>query len=151
MKVQSVTPFLLLLPLAACGGDAAPPATTSSAQAPAASQTPAQTAAPVGDDTLAPLFGIWSTDVAQCTTANVLKISRARFDGPGSGCDITGFNDGGNGTVNAALTCGTSGQKTAETIRMRPIFTPTGEGIDLVYVNRDNLASTVLRCPEPKP
>ncbi len=29
---------------------------------------------------------------------------------------------------------------------MRPIFAPTGEGIDMVYLDRDNFKSEVLRC-----
>ena len=40
--------------------------------------------------------------------------------------------------------------KTHHRIQMRPIFAPTGEGIDLTYLDRDNLKSEVLRCDVPK-
>jgi hypothetical protein len=147
MHIKSVILPLSLLLLSGCGGT--PPA------APAASSAPQQAAqaqapAPAGDDALAPLFGTWALDLAQCSGNDVLKISRTRFDGPSGGCDITGFTDNGDGTYTAAMSCTGNGQTSGEKIMMRPIYAPTGEGIDLVYLNRDNLASTVLRCVKPK-
>ncbi len=137
-----LVPFLCLLPvvfgLAACGGSA-PPAASSSAVV-------AQAAAPAADAALEPLFGTWALDPSQCG-GQVLKISKTRFEGPGSACDISGFIDNGNGSFTAAMSCAASGQTANERISMRPIFAPTGEGIDLVYLDRKNLASEVLRCP----
>ena len=147
MSVKSVTIRLIgvfALPmLAACGGNPpAPPA----ASAPA--QPAAQATTPAADDALAPLYGTWALDLAQCGT-QTLKISKTRFEGPDSGCNIGSFADNGDGTYTAAMTCGSGSQAADEKIQMRPIYAPTGEGIDLVYLNRDNLATTVLRCPAP--
>ncbi|RYE10225.1 MAG: hypothetical protein EOP22_05740 [Hyphomicrobiales bacterium] len=138
----AVLPALLL---AACGGEPAPTPPAASAAAPAA--TPA-VAAPASDELLAPLFGTWALDPSQCG-GPVLKISKARFEGAENGCDISGFTDNGDGTFTAAMSCTAEGQTAGESIKMRPIFAPTGEGIDLTYVDRDNLETTVLRCPEP--
>jgi hypothetical protein len=147
MNIKSVTlPFspLLLVLLAACGGNQPTGAASSATQQTAQAAAPA---APAGDDALAPLFGDWALDLAQCTGGQTLQISKVRFEGPGSGCDITGFTDNGDGTYTAAMSCTANGKTATEKIQMRPIFAPTGEGIDLVYLNRDNLQSTVLRCP----
>jgi hypothetical protein len=132
--------------LAACGGGNPPPqqqaASTASSAAPAA---PTQMSTPAKDDALKPLIGNWGLDPANCGD-QVLKISTKRFEGPGSGCDISGFTDNGDGTYTAAMSCTADGKTSNECIQMRPIFAPTGEGIDLVYLDRDNLASEVLRC-----
>lgn len=142
-----VLPALLL---AACGGGAPPAQTSSAAQSPAA--PPAQTAAaspaaakPADDKALAPLFGSWGLDPANCGD-QVLKISKSRFEGPGSGCDISGYSDNGDGSYTAQMSCTANGATSNERIQMRPIFAPTGEGIDLVYLDRQNQASEVLRC-----
>ncbi|MBI4920718.1 MAG: hypothetical protein HY834_03145 [Devosia nanyangense] len=134
MRLLPIFALALPLLLAGCGSNA--PLAAASSEASSAS------AAPAADDALAPLVGTWALDVAQCG-GQVLKISKTRFDGPDSGCDITGYTDNGDGTFTAAMSC--SG--TNETVQMRPIFAPTGEGIDLTYVDRDNLKTTVLRCP----
>lgn len=146
-----IVPALLL---AACGGDSnPPPAQPSAAPSTAAPAAPAPAAPPqskpASDKDLAPLFGTWGLDPANCG-AQVLKISKTRFEGPGSGCDITGFNDNGDGTYTATMSCTAKGQSSTERIQMRPIFAPTGEGIDLTYLDRDNLKSEVLRCDVPK-
>ena len=44
------------------------------------------------------------------------------------------------------MSCSANGQTSKERISMRPIFAPTGEGIDLIYLDRNNLKSEVLRC-----
>jgi hypothetical protein len=145
MRRSSVIAFFLLAPLAACSNGSPPPAPAASSQQPApaaAAATPA--AAPASDDSLTPLFGTWALDPAQCES-QTLKISKTRFEGPGNGCDVSGYADNGDGTYTADVSCA----GTAEKIRMRPIFAPTGEGIDLTYLDRKNLASTVLRCPAP--
>jgi hypothetical protein len=151
MRALSILPFLLVLPLAGCGGDA-PPAQSSSAQPAAPAVAPAGDKAPSGkpatDADLKPLLGTWALDPAQCG-GQLLTISKTRFEGPGSGCDISGFVDNGNGSYTASMTCAASGQTSAERISMRPIFAPTGEGIDLIYIDRKNLASEVLRCTAP--
>ena len=143
-----VFPALLL---SACGGGNPPPAQPSAAASSQAAATPApsapatKVASPADDKALAPLFGTWGLDPANCGD-QVLKISKTRFEGPGSGCDIAGFTDNGDGTYTADMTCTANGQSAKEKISMRPIFAPTGEGIDLVYLNRNNDKSEVLRC-----
>ena len=134
----SVLPLLLL---AACtGGGSPPPAAPSSAPAAAA---PAAQPVAAGDEALAPLFGSWGLDPAACT--QTLKISKTRFEGAENGCDITGYTDNGDGSYTAALSCGS----TQEQIKMRPVFAPTGEGVELTYLNRDNAETLVLRCADP--
>jgi hypothetical protein len=149
MRALSLLPLLLVVPLASCGGDN-PPASSSSTQsvaatAPAAAPAQAASGKPAKGADLTPLFGTWALDPAQCD-GQVLKISKTRLDGPGSGCDISGFVDNGNGSFTASMSCASNGQTATERISMRPIFAPSGEGIDLVYLDRQNLASEVLRC-----
>jgi len=144
MRALSLLPLLLLLLLAACGGDTPPAPSSSQEAAPA----PAAVGKAAKDTDIAPLFGTWALDPTQCG-GQVLKISRTRFDGPGSGCDISGFIDNGNGSYTASMTCTSNGQAANERISMRPIFAPTGEGIDMIYLDRKNLASEVLRCETP--
>lgn len=148
MRARPLVSIFLVLPLAACGG-ATPPADSSSSAAPtqAAAPAPAANASAVAAkaDDIAPLFGTWGLDPSQCGD-QVLKISKTRFEGPGSACDISGFTDNGNGSYTAAMSCTANGQTATERISMRPIFAPTGEGIDLIYLDRNNLASEVLRC-----
>lgn len=141
----------VLLAVAACGGGNQPssPSSQASTQTPAAPPTTTTVSGPANDKALAPLFGTWALDLASCGK-QALTISAKRFEGPGSGCDITGFTDNGNGTYTAAMSCTASGQTSKERISMRPIFGPTGEGIDLVYLDRKNLASEVVRCPAAK-
>jgi hypothetical protein len=128
--------------LGACSGEPAP------APAPSQPAAPAETA-PVAanDDALAPLFGSWALDPASC--GEVLRISKTRFEGAENGCDISGYTDNGDGSFTAAMACTSAGQTANELIRMRPIFAPTGEGIDLTYIDRDGLEVTVLRCAAP--
>jgi hypothetical protein len=139
----------LVLLLAACGSNNAPPQDASSSAQIAEASSAAPQAAPqpvaVDDKLLAPLFGSWGLDPANCGD-QVLKISQTRLEGPGSGCDISGFTDNGDGTFTAAVSCTADGKTSGEKIQMRPIFAPTGEGIDLVYLDRQNLKSEVLRC-----
>jgi hypothetical protein len=132
--------------LSSCG-DGTPPAAPSSAAAPSPA---AAQATPASAEALAPLFGTWALDPAKCD-GPVLKISQARFEGAENGCDISGFTDNGDGSYTAAMSCTADGQTAGESIKMRPIFAPTGEGIDLTYIDRDNLTTTVLRCPAPGP
>lgn len=139
----------ILLAVAACGGgnQPNPPSSQASTQTPA--PAPTTVSGPADQKALAPLFGTWALDLASCGK-QALTISAKRFEGPGSGCDITGFTDNGDGTYTAAMSCTASGQTSKERISMRPIFGPTGEGIDLVYLDRKNLASEVVRCPAAK-
>jgi hypothetical protein len=48
------------------------------------------------------------------------------------------------------MSCKADGQTSQERIQMRPIFAPTGEGIDLTYLDRNSLKSEVLRCDAAK-
>jgi hypothetical protein len=142
------------LMLTACGGGSnPPPAQPSSAPSQQQPAAPAPATPPKGkpanEKDLAPLYGTWGLDPANCG-AQVLKISKKRFEGPGSGCDITGFTDNGDGSYTAAMSCKADGQTSSERILMRPIFAPTGEGIDLTYLDRNNLKSEVLRCEGTK-
>lgn len=139
----------ILLAVAACGGgnQPNPPSSQASTQTPA--PAPTTVSGPADQKALAPLFGTWALDLASCGK-QALTISAKRFEGPGSGCDITGFTDNGDGTYTAAMSCTASGQTSKERISMRPIFGPTGEGIDLVYLDRKNLTSEVVRCPAAK-
>ena len=140
-----------VLMLTACGGGSNPPPAQPSASQQPATPAPANPppGKPASDKDLQPLIGTWGLDPANCGD-QVLKISKKRFEGPGSGCDITAFTDNGDGTYTAAMTCKANGASSQERIQMRPIFAPTGEGIDLVYLDRKNLASQVLRCEAPK-
>ena len=131
-----------LLALAACTGNAPPPAEPSSAP-----PAPSQEAEPATDEALAPLFGTWALDPNQCEQN--IKISKTRFEGAENGCDITSFGDNGDGSFTAAMSCLSQGQTADEQIRMRPVFAPTGEGVELTYLNRDNLETLLLRCAEP--
>jgi hypothetical protein len=47
------------------------------------------------------------------------------------------------------MSCLSQGQTADEQIMMRPVFAPTGEGVELTYVNRDNLQTLLLRCTAP--
>jgi hypothetical protein len=140
----------VLLAIAACGGNQpSSPSSQASTQTPAPTPTTTAVSGPADPKALAPLYGTWALDLASCGK-QVLTISAKRFEGPGSGCDIAGYTDNGDGTYTAAMSCTADGQTAKERISMRPIFGPTGEGIDLVYLDRKNLTSEVLRCPATK-
>ena len=141
--VAIILPALLLT---ACGGGSTPAPAQPSAQPDVPAPQPVvQSTTPAKDADLKPLFGSWGLDPSNCGD-QVLKISKKQFAGPGSTCDITGWSTNGNGTYTAAMSCKANGQASTERIQMRPIFAPTGEGIDLVYLDRNNLQSEVLRC-----
>ncbi len=132
------------LALAACTGNEPPPAQPSAASS---APPPPQDAEPASDEALAPLFGTWALNPNQCEQN--IKISKTRFEGAENGCDITSFGDNGDGSFTAAMSCASQGQTADEQIRMRPVFAPTGEGVELTYLNRDNLETLLLRCAEP--
>lgn len=144
---RSLTALSLVsvLALAACTGNAPPPAQPSAASS--APLLPSQEAEPATDEALAPLFGTWALNPNQCEQN--IKISKTRFEGAENGCDITSFGDNGDGSFTAAMSCLSQGQTANEQIRMRPVFAPTGEGVELTYLNRDNLETLLLRCAEP--
>jgi hypothetical protein len=132
------------LALAACTGNEPPPAQPSAASS---APPPSQEAAPATDEALTPVFGTWALNPNQCEQN--IKISKTRFEGAENGCDITSFGDNGDGSFTAAMSCLSQGQTANEQIVMRPVFAPTGEGVELTYVNRDNLQTLLLRCAEP--
>ena len=138
-----IVPALLLT---ACGGGN-PPAPAQPSTQPDVPAPPAvvQSTTPAKDADIKPVFGTWGLDPANCSD-QVLTISKKQFAGPGSACGVTGWSDNGNGSYTAAMSCKASGQTSNERVQMRPIFTPTGEGIDLVYLDRNNLQTEVLRC-----
>ena len=94
---------------------------------------------------LAPLFGTWATDLRNCESG-AIRISRTRFEGAENGCDIASIVDTGGWNFVATLVCASQGQSVRERIGMVPLFAPTGEGIGLTYLDRDNQQVTVLRC-----
>jgi hypothetical protein len=94
---------------------------------------------------LEPLFGTWATDLKNCDRG-AITISASRFEGAENGCDITSLVDSGNWNFVASLSCTSQGQTAQERIAMVPLFAPTGEGIGLTYLDRDNQQVTVLRC-----
>ena len=82
----------ILAAVAACGGgnQPNPPSSQASTQTPA--PAPTTVSGPADQKALAPLFGTWALDLASCGK-QALTISAKRFEGPGSGCDITGFTE----------------------------------------------------------
>ena len=94
---------------------------------------------------LEPLFGTWATDLGNCESG-AIRISRTRFEGAENGCDISSIVDTGGWNFVATLVCTSQGQSVRERIGMVPLFAPTGEGIGLTYLDRDNQQVTVLRC-----
>lgn len=143
---------LLALPLllAGCDQNAPPPAAeTPAAEAPAA--TPAPAPAPAEEPStgsanldLAPITGSWAAVPANCAAPVV--ISATSFEGAENVCEITSFSDNGDGSLDAAMTCQAEGQTVNETIRMTPIFGPTGEGVRLAYVDRGGDPVNLFRC-----
>lgn len=149
-SVLSLPAMVVLLAACSSGGsNSSSSGEPSQLQQPASPAPATPVAAPADDKALAPLFGTWGLDPANCGD-QVLRISSKRFEGPGSGCDIATFTDNGDGTYTAQMSCTAGGQTSTERISMRPIFAPTGEGIDLVYLDRNNLKSEVLRCEGTK-
>jgi hypothetical protein len=146
-----------MLPLlAACGGGDPPPAATTQAVEPPAmssgvqpqQQTPPAMTSQVAEAgaagaagtalpaTAKPLIGSWAQSLDDCTGgAGEVVVTATTFESPGRSCAMA-LADNGDGTF--ALACG------KETIKMTPIFTPTGEGINLVF--GDGSKETVLRC-----
>jgi hypothetical protein len=132
----------LAVVLAACGGAPAD-APSGDAASPAAPASP-----PTANEAVSRLYGTWALALNQCTQ-QVLRISATRFEGAENGCDIREYADNGDLTFTASMSCAGEGQTVDEAIRMRPIFGPSGAGIELTYLNRDNFGTTVFRCPDP--
>jgi PBP1b-binding outer membrane lipoprotein LpoB len=139
---------LLALPLilAACDQNTTPPAQP-------AAQTPAPTAQPSpatpapapgssGAVDTGPITGNWAAVPANCATPIV--ISATSFEGAENVCEINSLTDNGDGSLNAAMTC--QGQTASETIKMTPIFGPTGEGVRLEYPDRGGEPVNLFRC-----
>jgi hypothetical protein len=134
----------------------APPATTTTTTAvqtpPPETTTVAATPAPqqsaAGADGSDALTGSWAADPANCAT-RAITITPTTFEGAENRCEIGNLTDNQDGSFSAALSCTSEGQSASETIVMRPIFGPLGEGINLTYPDRDNLDVTVFRCEEP--
>jgi hypothetical protein len=138
---RSLSAVIVLLCLSACTGGGQAPSQS-------ASQEPATQPTAATDKALEPLFGTWGLDPAKCD--QVLTISKTRFEGAENGCDIASFADNGDGSYTAAMTCSSQGQSASENIKMRPVFAPTGEGVELTYLDRDNLETLLLRCGAAK-
>lgn len=163
MRFVRLAPYVLLLPaLAACGDAPAPPAPQEPAAsapstpaaapaspapaAPAAASTPAAGPAPSAE-TLAPVTGAWSADLAGCTSPNaVVEITAERFEGYENSCAFTAMSDDGSGNITATMSCEAEGATTDERVLLRPLFAPTGEGLELSYLDRDGEPVTLLRC-----
>ena len=82
LPIRLVAIALPVLLLAACSGGDKPASGQPSA---GDAQSSAPVAAPAADKALAPLFGTWGLDPANCGD-QVLKISQTTFEGPGSSC-----------------------------------------------------------------
>jgi hypothetical protein len=136
--------FVLSLPviisLAACGGNA-PETVASAPPATEAAATPAVTTA---EPDVAPLFGSWGYDAPACTSPIV--ISASAFEGAENSCEISGFEQNGDGSFTASLSCSSQGQAANERVAMTPIFGPQGEGVRLAYLDRGGDPVTVFRC-----
>jgi hypothetical protein len=133
--------------LAACSGGTPPPPASGTSSVP--QEAAPATAAPASKDALAPVIGTWAADLSQCgNTAGPISISDTRFEGAENGCDIGSFTDNDDGTVTAALSCNSQGQTAKESIKLRPIFGPSGEGIEMIYLDRDNKSFVVYRCEQ---
>ena len=141
--------FALPLILAACDQNTTPPASEAppapAVQAPAV-ETPAPAPAATGASNLdlAPITGNWAALPENC--ASPIVITPTSFEGAENVCEITGLTDNGDGSLTAALTCQSAGETASESIRMTPIFGPTGEGIRLDYLDRGGEAVNVFRC-----
>ena len=94
---------------------------------------------------LEPLFGTWATDLNNCDNG-AITISQSRFEGAENGCDIASIVDTGGWNFVATLSCTSQGGTAQERIGMVPLYAPSGEGIGLTYLDRDNQQVTVLRC-----
>ncbi len=156
IALRFATAFAAIALLSACGGDPEPAAPTPQAESkPAAAAAPATPAAPVTPaatpataEGLAPLFGSWAGQLADCGTL-AIQVSETRFEGAENSCDIAGFSDNSDGSFTASMSCTGEGAKSEERVKMRPLFAPTGEAIGLTYLDRDNAEATVLRCNPP--
>ncbi len=127
------------LTLAACGGTEPSPrpaadAPAKAAPAEAVAEKPSAPAKlPAG---ALPLIGTWSADLATCgTQRSIVVISASRLTSAARTCDFM-LVDNKDGSFTA--TCGT------ETLRLTPVFAPSGEGINLEADGGKR--ETLLRC-----
>lgn len=142
----------LTLALAACDSApkpeaAKPAATPPAAAAPSQPATPAapaaQPATASATEALKPVIGGWATEPANCGAP--VTIAANSFAGTDGNCEISGWTDNGDGTLTAAMSCGSASKK----ITMTPIFGPQGEGIRMAD-GSGGKPVTVFRCPKPK-
>ncbi len=154
--------LLLLVPaLAACGNNPEPPPAAPAASTPA--PAPAPDASPMAANPVelapaqtdiaaafAPIAGRWSADLASCGAENgTITISQTSFEGYENTCAINELANDGNGNFTASMSCQSEGQTATERVLMRPVFAPTGEGVELTYLDRGGEPVTILRCAAP--
>lgn len=148
---------LLALPLllSACDQNTTPPASEAAPAAEVAAPVEPVTPAPAPEPAVAapaassnldtgPITGSWATTPANCATP--IMISASSFAGAENACDINQLTDNGDGTMTAALSCQSEGQTATESVKMTPLFGPTGEGIRIEYLDRGGEKITVFRC-----
>ena len=82
--------------------------------------------------------------ISATATAARSRISQSRFEGAENGCDIASIVDTGGWNFVATLSCTSQGGTAQERIGMVPLYAPSGEGIGLTYLDRDNQQVTVL-------
>lgn len=147
MPLPRLAALLITLPLlAACDSNAPPAAST--AEAPAAA---ADTPEPVADAAMNPLFGTFAADLSWCGgdaagDGSPVTITPTQFEGRENVCAINEFNDAGDGSYEAHLTCSAEGQTVDERLVLVPIFAPSGEGLRIAYPDRGGDSTTLLRC-----
>lgn len=154
MAVSRLAALLLALPLlAACDSEQQPPeaAATPASTAPAAEAQPAPepVAVAAAEADTAPLFGTFAKELSWCDGEGEgfpVTISAASFQGYENSCDITELTDNGDGSFGAELSCTGEGQTVEESLVLVPVFAPSGEGINITYVDRGNDRTTLLRC-----
>jgi hypothetical protein len=154
MAAYRLAALLLALPLlAACDSEQQPPeaAATPAAEAqPAAAPMAAEpVAVAAAEADTAPLFGTFARELNWCNGEGdgfPVTISATSFQGYENSCDITALTDNGDGSFGAELSCTGEGQTVEESLVLVPVFAPSGEGINITYVDRGNDRTTLLRC-----
>ena len=146
--------LLPVLALAACGGSETNPPTEPAApiDTPEAAAPPPPP--PPGVGSIMPgsgpqtFVGRWAANAAWCTNSQgaerPIEITTTRFEGYENSCGIVSISQVSDG-YQAALACASEGQTSSERIRMAV----QGEGMRLIWLNRNNAVISLVRCPAP--
>lgn len=145
---------LSVLALAACGQaqtnaptDPAAPIDTPEAQAPPPTPPPGVGSIMPGSGP-ATFVGLWVADAAWCANPRgpkgPIRITPLRFEGYENSCGIVTVSQVANG-YEAILACAAEGRTTNERVRM----SVQGDGMKLIWLNRDRIVVPLARCPAP--